>query len=172
MSLSTADVKPSIYEKWLSAFKTILESQGWGAQSRIAEKVGKTVKHISDIKVERKRASLELQENIAIALGYTFQEMVALHDPIIKSEPFPQYNDIMRLPIAPRGWEILRIAAEQYHVAEFLSFSDKNHGNEDPEIIDRFLKGEFNEEDFYKEACRFFVEMKERMKDEFAKRGF
>jgi len=172
LSAIYANMNTKIYDKWLNSFKKLIATQGRGAQSRLAEKVGKTVKHISDIKVERKRASLELQEEIAKALGYTYQELIALNDPVIEKEPFSQYNEVMRLPLEERAWAIARVAAETYGITGFMSFAGGRDAKEKPELIERFLKGEFNEEGFYKEACSFFKAMEEKIKAEFAKRGF
>lgn len=172
LSAISEGMNTPIYDKWLNSFKKVLKAQGYGAQSRLAEKVGKTVKHISDIKVERKRASLELQEEIAKALGYTYQELIALDDPVMEKEPFQKYGEVMKLPLEERGWAIARIAAEKYGITGFMSFSGGRDAKEKPELIQRFLNGELNEEGFYKEACLFFEAMEERIKAEFAKRGF
>ncbi|BCS94921.1 hypothetical protein DSLASN_05530 [Desulfoluna limicola] len=89
-----------------------------------------------------------------------------------ESGPFPRYDEIMKLPIEERAWSIARVAAEQYCITGFMSFSGGRDAKEKPELIQRFMKGEFTEEGFYKEACSFFEEMEKRIKDEFAKRGF
>ncbi|BCS94542.1 hypothetical protein DSLASN_01740 [Desulfoluna limicola] len=89
-----------------------------------------------------------------------------------ESGPFPNYDEIMKLPIEDRAWSIAREAAEKYGITGFMSFAGGRDAKEKPELIERFLKGEFNEEGFYKEACDFFAAMEERIKAEFAKRGF
>ncbi|WP_180145600.1 helix-turn-helix domain-containing protein [Desulfoluna butyratoxydans] len=86
--------------------------------------------------------------------------------------PFSRYTEIMKLPVKDRAWPIAQAAAEKCGIAGFMSFIEGNGGHEAPTFIQRFLDGEFNEEDFYKEACRVFEEMGNTIKDEFAKRGF
>lgn len=78
----------------------------------------------------------------------------------------------MKLAIKDRAWPIAQAAAEKSGISGFMSFIEGNGGFETPALIQRFLDGEFNEEDFYKEACRVFEEMGSTIKDEFAKRGF
>ena len=88
------------------------------------------------------------------------------------SGPFPQYDQIMKLAIEDRAWAIARVAAEKHGIKGFVSFSGGRDAKQKPELIERFLKGEFNEEGFYKEACVFFAAMEDRIKAELAKRGF
>lgn len=88
------------------------------------------------------------------------------------SGPFSCYSEIMKLPVKDRAWPIAQAAAEKSGVAGFMSLIDGKDALETPVLIQRFLEGEFNEEDFYREACRVFEEMGKTIKDEFAKRGF
>lgn len=89
-----------------------------------------------------------------------------------QSGPFPNYDEIMKQPIEDRAWSIARVAAEKYGITGFMSFAGGREAQEKPELILRFLKGEFNEEGFYKEACLFFEAMEAKIKAEFTKRGF
>ena len=86
--------------------------------------------------------------------------------------PFYRYNEIMQLPVKDRAWPIAQAAAEKNGISGFMTFFEGTDAFETPVLIQRFLDGEFNEEDFYKEACRVFEDMGKTIRDKFTKRGF
>ncbi|SCY01768.1 helix-turn-helix transcriptional regulator [Desulfoluna spongiiphila] len=165
-------MKTSIYDKWLQIFIELLNKEGRGSQARIARVTGKSTKHINDIVKGRRRASLDLQEEIAKIFGLTYEKMLNLGAPQEPNEPFPKYNEVMMLPLEERAWAIARIAAEKHNITGFMSFHGGRDSNEKPELIAKFLKGELTEEGFYNEACSFFEEMEKNIKAQLAKRGF
>lgn len=66
----------SVYKHWLAAFQALLKEQGHGAQIKIARQVDVIPKYINDIVLEKRGASLPLQEPIATALGLTYEDML------------------------------------------------------------------------------------------------
>ncbi len=85
------------YESFRVAFRQLIENRGI-TQAEIANNVGVTSKYISDITAERRRASHKLQEKIATALGYTYEDMLAMGRQILVGEksatPQQQNNKI------------------------------------------------------------------------------
>ena len=70
--------KSTTYLLWLKALEHIIRTSPRGFQAELARRVWTSRVHLNDIIWGRKGASLELQELIAEALGYTYEEMVAL----------------------------------------------------------------------------------------------
>lgn len=165
-------MKTSIHDKWLQTFLELLKKEGRGSQARISRVTGMSTKHINDIVKGRRRASLDLQEEIARTFGLSYEEMLRLGGTEELKELFPRYSEVMKLPLQERAWAIARIAAEKHNITGFMSFHGGRDTTEKPELIAKFLKGELTEEGFYNEACSFFAEMENNIKAQLAKRGF
>ncbi len=165
-------MKTTAYEKWLFCFIELLKKEGRGSQARIARLTKKTTKHVNDIVKGRRRASLNLQEQIAHIFGLSYADMLQVDTAKHEMEPFPKYMDIMSLPLEDRAWAIIQLAAEKHGVIGLLSLEDARKKNAKPLLIKEFLNGQLNEEGFYNKSCDFFEGVAARAQGELSKQGF
>jgi len=97
------------YRFWLEALRLVTKERGKGFQAELARKVGISRVHLNDILGGRKGASLFLQEVIAEALGFKYEEMVAAGRMLVEleEEPFPGYRQLLIMPRKERFERIL-----------------------------------------------------------------
>lgn len=166
--------KNTPYDKWHSALVNFIQSQKRGIQKRIAQETKITPKHMNDIYKGRKRASQDLQLVIANAIGQTYEEMLTGGAGLIgkEKEPFPRYNEIMRLPIIERAWAILRQAAEAHDLKGYLSaFGDERSGKK-PVFMKKFLDGDQTEIELYEESLKTFEGVAQNIMTAMKEQGF
>ena len=163
----------SPYDKWHAAFVDILKSSKRGTQRRLAEATNKAPEYINAIYKGRRNASQDLQDQLARALDYTYEEMLKMGSELLgeEKEPFPNYNEIMKLPILERAWAIMRTAAKHHGLVGHLSsFGDsKRSGN--PKFFDRFLAGEQTEEELYEDLLKVFEGVVGRIRQSMKEQG-
>ncbi len=164
-------VKNSAYDKWHTAFVYLVKKEKRGIQTQLAKKTNTSNRHISDVVVGKRGASQPLQEELAKALGRTYEQMLKIGSGIIGEaveEPFENYNEIMCLPILDRAWAILRQAAEVHGVTGYLSAVG---GSKKPKFAEKFLAGEQNEVELYEESLDRFAEVVRKIKQAMKEQG-
>ncbi len=72
---------------FVEALQKKLKDQGRGAKKRLAQQVGVSANHLSDILGRRKNAGQNLKERMAHALGISFEEILVLGRHIIEEQP-------------------------------------------------------------------------------------
>lgn len=153
-------------ELFKKALKSILKERPRGSQGKLADDAGVGRKHLSDYLGGRAPLSEAKRSLIAEALGYTYEDFLALGRQLLEGkpiaeekEPFPHYNEIMRLPIVERAWAIMRQAAEAHGAVGFLSaFGDPRIGDK-PKFMKKFLAGEQTEVELYEESLKVFEDI-------------
>ncbi|HOV88040.1 MAG TPA: hypothetical protein PLM79_16915 [Syntrophobacteraceae bacterium] len=86
------------YDRFLAAFRALVDSEGWGVQARLARSVGKTARHINGIYKGKMGASLDLQENIAAFFGMSYEDILARGREILASQSRPARRDEKPVP--------------------------------------------------------------------------
>ena len=144
-------MKAKPYEKWYAAFRQIVMDSKHGIKKRLSEETGKTAKYIGDIFNGRRNASQNLQDSLSLALGHTYEEMLAIGADILgeTKEPFPNYEKIMRLPKLERAWAILR-EAFTFHGLE--NYRSAVQSSKNPKFARKFLADEQTEEELWEDC--------------------
>lgn len=108
---------PILYKKWLDAFRALGARLPRGWQAKLAETVGKSVKHISMVYNGHTMASPELQQEIADFLQVSVLAMVTYGADIVNHfdivTPFPNFHYVLSLPKDKRFDAIVEIVSKQ-----------------------------------------------------------
>ncbi len=86
------------------------------SQAEVARRTGLTPRCINDILKGRRGGKEETKEKIAKVFGMSYDEFLAYGRKILEatSEPFPGFNEVMRLPAKERYSAICYLAAKKY----------------------------------------------------------
>lgn len=74
-------------ESFIRALQREIDEQGYGAQKKLAEKLSVSRQHLNDIIGGRKSAGKRLQERIADAYGFEYENFLALGRMLLEGVP-------------------------------------------------------------------------------------
>jgi len=103
---------PDAKKLFVEALKAKLKETGL-TQAELARRVGLTPRCINDILKGRRRGREETKERIARAFGMSYDEFLSYGRKIIETipEPFPGFEEVMRLPASERFFRVFELAA-------------------------------------------------------------
>ena len=149
------------YKYWLEALRSFVRPVGDTKQIDLARALNVSAQHVNDIvkcretKEGFKRASPELQSQMADYFNLTWRQMIDVGERLLsgEAEPFEGFNDVMKLPPEHRAWKIVDIAATKCGVLSVAHAVGDKQFNEKPlPMIERYLRGELTEKGLYVEA--------------------
>jgi hypothetical protein len=115
-------------ECFRAMLRKLLEEEGYGAQVRLAEAVGRGTKHVNDVVRGRRDASLDFQERAAAYYGRVPEEMVASGRRLLMEggDVFPYAEETRQIPDREeRGKFIFNKVIEDAGLKNNRFFSDR-----------------------------------------------
>lgn len=150
-------MKKTAHDYFLAAFRKLIDEAGRGAQKSLSLQTGKSTVHINDVLRGRKKASQEMQEEIASSFGLNFEEMLAMGRALLEEDEqafFPYTRQIEHLPqnSPARAAAIYRLTAEEFEITGLHWFTEPAIKHANPPGVDDYLNGKIDDLGLYEEA--------------------
>lgn len=146
------DVRYSATDCFRAALRQLLDDEGYGAQVRLAQGIGRGTKHLNDVVRGRRTASMEFQEKVAEFFKLAPEEMIAMGRKLLKEKgkSFPYAEEAGSFEErAERANFIYRKTLEEAGLEENRFFVDQALERVMPSDWSRYVTGSMDEFDLY-----------------------
>jgi len=114
-------------EKFRRALEECLKERGRGSLTKLAEKIGRAVSYIADIKSGRRPGDEKLKQKIAEYFGFTYEEFLQYGAQLLakekKGEPFEGFYEILNLPLSDRYRKIIQLLTQEFQMSPALLYT-------------------------------------------------